>query len=157
MLVFGKISKINIDADEVKLKLEEYDTETVWLKIPHLWTINNKSNRTLEVKALAAAILNEDMTEGILLGVLYNDKDRILVEYKGKDYVRFSDGVMVLHEPDSKKLKIIGDVEVDGNITSTKDISDKNGTVQNIRDWANAHVHSNGNEGANTGAPTSNI
>ena len=158
MLVFGKVSNVNENDYTVKLKLEEYDDETPWLIIPQLWTRNNKSGWLPELQTLCCAYLSEDMTEGFLVSANYNDEDTIMVEFKGKEFIRFSDGVVIEHTPGSGQLKIKADkVIFDCEIICTKDISDKNGTIQSIRDWANQHQHTNGNNGGNTGSPTEEI
>lgn len=157
MLAFGKVSKINEDNYTVKVKLDSHDGfETPWLSVPMPWTRNNKAGFLPEIQSLCAVILSEEMTEGFYLGAIYNDDDKILVEYKGQEFIHFADGVTIAHKPDSKALMIKADkVIFDCDIECTKDISDKNGTVQSIRDWANTHTHRF--EDKVTNKPTSEI
>lgn len=159
MLVYGRVSKVNTEDYTVKLKLDDYDGfETPWLDIPLLYTRGNKSGHIPEIQTLCAAYLTEDMTDGFLIGAKYNDEDKIIVEYKGQDFIRYSDGVTLSHTPGTGQIYVKADSAVfDCNIICTKDIQDKNGTMQSIRDWANTHAHSNGNNGANTGTPTTQI
>lgn len=159
MLIYGTISAINEEDYTVKLICEEYDNfETPWLIIPQLWSVENKSGYLPELKTLAAAYLNEEMTDGFLVSAKYNDNDIILTEFKGKNYIRFSDGVTICHTPKSKSLEITAEnLIVNGNISCSGNIYDKKGSMQNIRDWANSHAHTNGNNGSNTGTPTSQI
>ena len=178
MLVFGKVSKINEDDFTVKLKLEDYETETVWLTIPQLWVKDNKSGYLPDIDSLGCAVLTEDMTEGIFIGAKYNDKDKALFEYKGKAFIKFSDGVCIEHTPDTgalildatlteitSNLVINGDTIFNGNvvvngnslfngnIVCTGHISDFKGSIQEVREAHNNHKHTNGNGGQLTGAP----
>lgn len=44
-----------------------------------------------------------------------------------------------------------------GNITAAGNISDANGSMQEMRDTYNSHEHPNGNNGSPTGAPTTSM
>lgn len=55
--------------------------------------------------------------------------------------------------PEANKGKFAGDVTVDGNIEATGDVSDAAGSMQEMRDTFNGHVHSNP-EGGNVGPAT---
>ena len=159
MLVFGRVSNVNYDDYTAKLQVDEFDNfETPWLVVLQLWTAGNKTGYMPEINTVAAAILNDDMTEGVILGAMYNKTDAVLSECNGNEFVKFSDGVTVSHTPNSNTLEITAEnLIVNGNIVCSGDVSDKAGTIQSIRDWANPHTHSNGNNGADTGAPTSEI
>jgi phage baseplate assembly protein gpV len=121
MLVFGKVTYRNFDDYTVKLLIEELDNfETPWLQIPQLFTVNNKSGYMPDLHSLVAAYLNEDMTEGIVLGSIYNDLHKVLLDYKGDEYIKFADGVLIKHVPNSKKIEIFSqDLEITGNTTIT--------------------------------------
>ena len=54
-------------------------------------------------------------------------------------------------------VSITGDVSVDGAITATGDVSDAAGSMQEMRDTYNAHVHPAANPPGNTAAPTSRM
>lgn len=154
MLVFGKVTNINQNNFTAKLKIEEYDNfETPWLFVPQIFTRNNKSGYLPEINSIVAAILNEDMTNGVILGATYNDEDVVLTEFNGQDFIRFSDGSTIVHSENTLKL-IAKTVIVDGDLKCTGDIEDKKGTMQKIRDIYNSHEHPNGNNGANTGSAT---
>ena len=156
MYIEGIVSKT--DGYRAKLKLEDYDDmETQWLVIPQLFTVDNKSGYIPAIGTLAAAVTNEDMTEGCLIGAIYNDVDTP-PETSANEFIEFSDGVKIKHTTDTQTLEIEAEnIVVKGNIVCSGDVSDGAGTIQSIRDWANSHVHTNGNDGANTGTPTSTI
>lgn len=154
MLVFGEVSYINPKNYTVKLKLKEYDNfETPWLFVPQMWVKKNKSGYLPELNSIVPAILNDDMTEGIIIGALYNDEDVVLTEFENKNFIRFSDGTTIVHSENSLEL-IAQTVIIDGDLRCTGDIEDKKGTMQDIRNTYNSHDHPNGNNGTSTGAPT---
>ncbi len=159
MLVFGRVSNVNYEDYSVKLIIDDYDSfETPWLIVPQLWTGSSKTGFMPEINSVCAAIMNEEMTEGALLGAMYNKTDTVLSTYAGKEFVRFSDGVEICHTPGSSMIEITADqIKINGNILCSGDISDKTGTIQAVREWADLHVHTNGNDGANTGVPTTTI
>ena len=90
----------------------------------------------------------------------------------GQHVTQYSDGATVMYDtqahamavnlPDGGKvtiiaaggLKLVGDTEIDGNLTVTKDINDKAGSMQEIREIHNAHEHNeNGDGGGVTDPP----
>jgi len=179
MYVKGIITQIQ--GYKAKIRIPEYDNfETNFLDIPQLFTMQNKSGHTPEIGALVSAVLNDDMTEGAVLGQIYNDADAAPAELGGAEFVVFSDGVSISHIPGTKKLffnaediivnskitcsddiSCAGDISCEGDIDSKGDITaeekikgdsveDKKGTMQKMRDTYNEHTH----EG-NLGIPTS--
>lgn len=163
MYIEGIVSKIK--GYTAKLKLPQYDdTETEWLVIPQLFTVNNKTGFKPEIGTLVSAVVTDDFTDGCIIGAIYNNVDVPPQNNDGAEFMEFSDGVKIIHVPNSNEVQIVAsklnikaDIVCDGNIIASGDVSDKKGTVQSIRDWANAHVHTNGNNGANTGTPTSSV
>lgn len=157
MLVFGKVTNINQKDFTVKLQVPEYDNfETPWLFVPQIFTRNSKSGYMPEINSIVAAILNEDMSDGVILGSTYNDEDVVLTEFNGQEFIRFSDGSTIVHFENTLKLVaqtviVDGDLKCTGNIQADGDVEDKKGTMQKIRDVYNSHEHPNGNNGASTG------
>lgn len=157
MLVFGKVTNINQNNFTAKLQIPEFDNfETPWLFVPQIFTRNNKCGFMPELNSVVAAILNEDMTEGVVLGATYNDEDVVLTEFNGQEFIRFSDGSTIVHFENTLKL-VAQTVIVDGDLKCTGDVEDKKGTMQKIRDLHNSHEHPNGNNGASTGSPTTQM
>ena len=160
MYVTGIITEIQ--GYKAKIRIPEYDDfETNFLDIPQLFTVSNKSQYLPEIGALVSAVLNDDMTDGAILGQIYNDIDAPDKTMAGAEHITFSDGVSVYHYPNSGQIFIHADTccfdvkefVVTGDIKGQKDISDSKGTMQKMRDTYNSHKHPNGNEGAPTGAP----
>lgn len=152
-----------VEGYKAKIKISEFDDfETNFLDIPQLFTVANKSGYKPEIGALVSAILSDDMTEGAILGQIYNDVDAPDSVLNEAEFIRFSDGVEVYHLPDSNQLFVTADVlcldvntlVVTGDIKGQKDIIDQKGSMQKMRDTFNSHMHTNGNNGSNTGTPT---
>ena len=95
----------------------------------------------------------------MIIGAIYNDEDIIPQDKNNDDFIQFQDGVFISHEDGSNTLKLKADkVIIDcTTLESTGDVKDKKGTMQDIRDWNNSHCHTNGNNGSDTGTPTSKI
>ena len=160
MDVNGIISAV--EGYKAKIIIKEFDDfETNWLDVPQLFTVNNKSGYTPEIGTLVSAVLSDDMTEGAILGAIYNGVDTPPKDMDGMEFFKFSDGVEIYHIPDSNQLFVTADVLcldvnkliVTGDIKAYKDISDEKGSMQKMRDTFNEHLHTNGNNGSNTGTP----
>lgn len=150
------IDNINV---KVKLKVEELDNFiTPWLVVPQLWTVNNKARYMPELNTLMSAILNDDLSCGAILGSIYNDIDKIVEDKNEYDFIQFSDGVSISHKENSNVLELSAKtIKINGNIDCSGDIKDKTSTIQFIREQYNSHTHTNGNNGSNTGEPTSKL
>ncbi len=153
MYVEGIISALDNINYKVKIKIPDMDNfETPWLCVPQKFTVVKKSGYMPELNALASAVLSPDMSCGAILGAIYNDEDKPPEDNINNDFVTYEDNSTISHAPNSNKINFLN-----CNINCDKDISDKNGTMQAIRDFINNHQHSNGNNGSNTGVPTSKI
>lgn len=153
MYVEGIISAVDNINYRAKIKIPEMNNfETQWLVVPQKFTVIKKSGYMPELNALASAILTPDMTHGAILGAVYNDVDSPSENNIDDDFVTYEDNSTISHTPNSNKINFSN-----CDIECNKDISDKNGTMQAIRDFINNHQHSNGNNGSNTGAPISKI
>lgn len=167
MLAFGTVVNIDEKLHRVKLCLPQYDNfETDWLFVPQLSTFKDKSSNLYPINTLCAAVCNDDMTDGCIVGAIYNDEDITVIGDENIKYIAFSDGALFQYDKENHVLDVIvpgranikaENLFVDGNIICSKDISDKNGTVQAIRDWSNKHLHTDGNNGGNTGVPTTRL
>ena len=93
-------------------------------------------------------------------------------ENTNKKYHKFTDGTVLEYDRETHNLNAVVKGTITGkadnttldsplnvleNIVSSKDVSDKKGTMQAIREAFNNHVHTNGNNGSNTGVPTNKL
>ncbi len=165
MYIQGIISAV--EGYKAKIIIKEFDDfETNWLDVPQLFTVNNKSGYTPEIGTLVSAVLSDDMTEGAILGAIYNSIDTPPKEFEGAEFFKFSDGVEIYHIPDSNQLFITADVlclnvnelhvtgdikaqktlQADGNISSKMNVSDAMGSMVEIRAFYNSHLHKDSNQ-----------
>ena len=173
MLVFGEI--ISIKGHRAKLKLRDYDQdESGWFFMPQIFTKNDKASNILEIGSEVSAVTNNPHDDGCIIGALYNDEDLSVSTNRDLKIIKFSDGTTVEYDKASHtfnltikgstninsdnsvnitapKVVITGDLEVSG------DVSDSKSSMQNMRNTYNAHTHGNGNNGANTSTPDSNM
>lgn len=142
MYVEGIISKIQ--GYQAKIKMPQFDDqETEWLHILQLFTVGNKSGFKPAIGTLVAALLSDDMTEGCILGAIYNDEDAPPEDTEGKEFIQFSDGVGITHE-NGQLIFNAQTVIVNADINCSKDISDKTSSMQSMRDTYNSHTNPNG-------------
>lgn len=175
MYITGKIIAIDQTMPRVKIEVKEYDNFiSGWFFVPQLCTVKDKSYNTMELHTLVAAVCTNDMQDGCVIGALYNDEDICILSDKNKKYIFFEDGTKILYDKKEKNLlidavnsinlkavqtnfttdlKIKGNLDVDGDITSTGNISDKAYAMEEMRNKYNSHNHTNGNNGDDTSVP----
>lgn len=92
----------------------------------------------------------KDMEEGEV--ALYTDEGDYIILKRGRIIeVKAGEKLLV----DAPEAEFTGNVHVAGNITCDGDVSDKNGSMQEMRDTFNSHTHSGVQSGSsNTATPT---
>lgn len=175
MFVKGIVIAIDTESPRVKLKLPDYDNfETGWIFVPQLCTVKDKSHNQIAINTLVGACCTENLQDGCVIGALYNDEDICILSDENIKYIFFEDGTELKYDKSEHNLtinckgkvflnavqthfktplNITGDVIINGNITSTQEITDLTGSMTAIRNLYNSHTHSNGNNGADTSAP----
>lgn len=175
MYVTGKIAVIDSEMPRVKIEVEEYDNFlSGWFFVPQNCTVKDKSYNTMALNTLVAAVCTDDLQDGCVIGALYNDEDVCVLSDENKKYIFFEDGTKILYDKQEKNLlidavntinlkavqtsfttdlKIKGNLDVDGDIKATGDITDKAYSMAQMRSKYGGHTHTNGNNGANTGTP----
>lgn len=159
MLVFGNVIAMDEKCPRVKIKIPDMDNfETDWIFVPQLCTVKDKSNNMYELDTLVAAILDDEMKDGVILGALYNDSDICILGDKNIKYIKFEDGTNIIYNKTEHiltadvqggiVLKSTTSIDMEapainmnGEVVGTKNISDKNGSMQQIRDKYNSHTH----------------
>ncbi|MCD8024756.1 MAG: hypothetical protein LUE64_04405 [Candidatus Gastranaerophilales bacterium] len=143
MLIIGEITDIN--EGMVQLTSSDFDFVTPYLYIPQKFTLNGKSGFNLELGALAAAILTDDMTEGVFLGQLYNGVDTSPDNMSDCDFIQFPDGSSISHQAGSNTFEMnVETLKVSGDIISGGNVSDSTSSMQDMRDIYNSHTNPNG-------------
>lgn len=116
----------------------------------------DKEGNILDIDEEVACIMDDNCEDGLCLGAYNTDESPLIITDKDKKYYTFSDGTHF--EYDRKNHIFTGDIKgyasitaettyvkgkliVDGDIISTGDIFDKNGSMQEMRDTYNPHTH----------------
>lgn len=161
MLVFGHITNYD-DCGRVVVELDETGFKTDFIPVLVLNSEKDKSGSPIDINSFVAVILDEtNPMNGVCLGVV-NTLPRKSVD---KLYHEFSDGTILEYDraahiltadvkgeinATATKMTLNGDLYVNGDINCSKDVSDKKGTMQAMREIYNKHK--NLNDG--TAAPT---
>lgn len=169
MLKFGYVTNYD-DCGRVIVQIQDEDEVTTdYLPIVKTFVSKDSSGGTIDTGTLVAVVLDDaNPSSGVCLGVV----DVLPRENVNKSYHKYADGTLLQYDrvthvlsadvkgsivATAKKTSLNSPLFVADNIVSDKDVSDKIGTMQAIRDAFNNHTHSNGNNGANTGVPTKKI
>lgn len=149
MLIFGKVTALDEENARVKLTVPDMDEwETDWLFVPQVCTVKDKSYSLPELNTLTAAVIDDEMIDGCILGSLYNDSDTCILGDKNVKYIKFEDGAAFQYDKSTGvctitagSINITGDVSITGNLTASGDITDKKSSMQDMRDVYNSHKH----------------
>ena len=150
MLVFGKITSIDEANARVKLlipDLDDYETPG-WIFVPQACTVKDKSYNIPAINTLVAAVLDDEMQDGCIIGSIYNDEDVCILGDKDIKYIIFEDGTQFKYDKTTSTCTVIasnisiqGDITLKGNLTASGDITDKVSSMQDMRDTYNSHTH----------------
>lgn len=168
MLKFGHIVKLG-DCGRVIVEFDENGAETDEIPVIVSNSCKDESADTIDIGAFVAVLLDDANPEtAVCLGAVRTTPRKSI----NKKYHQFEDGTNLEYDRENHTLTadVKGEINaiaenttldsplnVTENITSLKDVSDKNGTMQAIRDFINNHVHTDGNNGSNTGKPTTKL
>lgn len=172
-LLFGYVSNIDINA-RVCVKLpqlgERYTTD--FMPVLRTKSKNDKEGVFLDMDEEVAVIYDIEKEDGLVLGAINTDVSMLSIFDRNKQYYTYADGTHFEYDKAQHKAtaniagtteittqKTIhnGDLYVNGSIHCSKDVQDKTGTMQQIREIHNDHDHPNGNNGSPTGKPTTQM
>lgn len=153
----GTVSEVNVKNARVRLKIG--DLLTNWLP----WLTHRAGDDVTWWcpsigEQMAVFSPSGDLAQAFCVPAIYSDllppplpPEELTAK---KVITKFSDGAVFMYDkathtlsialPENGKVKILADVDVDGNITSTKDITDKKRSMQGDRDIYNGHKHADG-------------
>lgn len=168
MLRFGHITNYD-ECGRVVVQFDENGAKTDYIPMLETNSSKDESGNTIDINSLVAVLL-DDMNPmcGVCLGVVRTTTRKSV----NKKYHQFQDGTNLEYDRETHILAadvqgtinaaaadtvLESPLNVKDSITSTNDISDKKGSMQAIRDFINNHTHTNGNNGGNTGVPTSKL
>lgn len=114
MLRFGIISELDPVKGVARVKFEEDDIVSDWLRISVPNTIKNKDEIPYDVNEPVWCIMDEHAETGVIAGSYYTDVNKPLVGDKDTRSVTFSDGTKVQYNRSTGKMLIdcVGSVTV---------------------------------------------
>lgn len=155
-LLFGYVTNIDKNG-RAAVKLPELDEwVTDFLPVMKTKSKNEKENNMLDMDEEVAVLFDDEKQHGVILGAINTDSSPLLISDRNKAYKTFADGTHLEYDKSShvlsanvkgemqlisKKTIHTGDLYVTGNIICSKDITDKKGSMQEIRDVYNSHGH----------------
>lgn len=162
LLRFGYIT--NYINGRVRVQIQDEDN-FITDEIPIIRTnaSRDKTGDTIDSNTLVAVILDDiNPLNGVCLGAVEvmpvdnSDKtfhqftDGTIFEYDRKTHILTADVQGEIHSSSTKTV-LEGDVYINGSVYVTKEVADKKGTMQGIRDIYNKHK--NPNNGASAPIP----
>lgn len=161
MVLLAKVIEADYSDSIPKAKVVVGEITSAWLPMMVNRAGNDRSWWPLEMGEQVVVLSpSGELTQGVVLGSI--NQQSLPANGNSADHHRitYSDGAVIEYDRKAHHLKavlpggattelvsdggvkITGDVEVVGNITATKDITDKTRSMQADRDIYNAHTHS---------------
>lgn len=172
MVLLAKVIEADYSGSIPKAKVVVGEITSAWLPMLVSRAGNDRSWWPLEIGEQVVVLSpSGELTQGVVLGSI--NQQSIPANGNSSDHHRitYSDGAVIEYDRKAHHLKAVlpggattelvsdggvkikGDVEVVGNITATKDITDKTRSMQADRDIYNAHTHSGIKSGPGSTAP----
>lgn len=160
----GVVSSLNIEDCTVKVVFQEFDNSLVSYDLPVMvkQSLQNKDYYLPDVNEQVICIfLATGLESGFVLGSLYNEEDKPVVNNANKRSVTFSDGSYIEYDRENhelnisaKNINLTGDLNITGNIKATGNIngadieasgsiSDSKSSINKMRTIYNSHAHTN--------------
>jgi phage baseplate assembly protein gpV len=169
VLKFGIITKIDPITARARVKFAEDDHQSFWLPILQAKTMNDKFYVLPDIGEQAACLMDENFEDGVVLGTIYSSEDIPKNQTTNEIALNLENGSFANIDKENdvltlafSKVKIIGDIENEGNfkntlgIISDSDITDEKSSMQAMRDVFNPHTHT-GNQGSATSNPSAEM
>ena len=159
MLKFGIVTEVDPKTANARVNFTEDEHQSFWLPILQTKTMRDKFYVLPDKGEQVVCLMDENWEDGVILGAIYSSEDIPQNQSPNEIALNLENGsfVHIDKETDTltlafSKIKLVGDIENEGNITSDGDITDKKSSMQAIRDIYNPHTHI-GNQGSATSKP----
>ena len=165
MLRFGIVSQIDAINVLARVNFGDDDSTSFWLPVMQTKTLKDKFYVMPDVGEQVVCLMDENSEDGVILGAIYSSEDKPKLQSEKEMGINLDCKSSIHADKENqiltvvfKKMKLIGDIEHDGNLKNTKgiksdaDITDKKSSMQDMRDTYNSHNHT-GNQGRPTSAP----
>jgi len=169
MICLGTIIETDYESAVVRVKIG--DIVTAWLPWLERRAGNNISWQAPELSEQVIVLSpSGELNQGVVLRGLYQDTALPPVTSPHKDHMTYADGAVIEYDREAHHLKailpegattelvssggirVVGDVLVEGDITSTKEITDHKRSMSADRGIYNGHDHT-GDSGGSTSTP----
>ncbi len=110
----GVVTKIDEKTGKVKVRFEDTDNvESYWLPVIQKKTLKDKYLQLPDINEHVAVMLDERAEDGVVVGAIYSDADRVPVADKDREHVTFQDGTIIEYDRKNHFLNVL----VKGNVT----------------------------------------
>jgi phage baseplate assembly protein V len=167
MLKYGLVSEFSYEKGKAKVNFQADDIVSDWLPIVYNRTLGDKAFDFLSVNEQVVCLMDENSETGVILGSIYSTADTPSDKAGAKVWGReFEDGTVIKYDQSNHKLTIKvsgsgakvefeGDVEIDGKLKVSDDISTTSGDVKAGVITLKTHKHPGVQTGGGiTGTPT---
>lgn len=112
-LTTGTISAVDATTCRVRVRLPECDNlRTHWLAVLQRNTQNNKDYWLPDINEQVKVLLDDSGTDGVVLGAIYSDIDRPIINDINKRRIDFSDGAFVEYDRKNHVMTLGGQINV---------------------------------------------
>lgn len=114
MIRFGSISELDATKGVARVRFEEDDIVSDWLRVSVPNSASNKDEKWYDVGEHVWCLMDEHSESGLVGGSYYHEGNQPPVGDKDKRAVTFSDGTKIVYDRAAHKLTVecVGDVEV---------------------------------------------
>jgi phage baseplate assembly protein V len=126
MLKFGKISDVDAGKGLARVNFDDDDMVSRWLPMLVLKSKSDKYSYCFDVDEHVACMMDEHCEDGVVMGAIYDSKNKPDGGDKDKLRVKFNDGTAVEYDRKNNKLlvEVKGDIEFKADKTVTIDCPD---------------------------------
>lgn len=169
MLKFGVVTAVNPLTAKARVEFADDNILSYWLPILQKKTLKDKFYSIVDVGEQVACLMDENSEDGVILGSIYTNHDKVPGITKDQHIAKFEDGSFIEYNKENqmltivaKTVNIVGDIYQTGflentdGILSATDITDKKSSMQAMRDIYNEHTHT-GNQGNPTSTPDNSM
>lgn len=115
MLRYGIISEIDTQKGVARVKFEDDEIVSDWLRCSVPGTLKNKWEFPYSINEPVWCMMDEHSEDGVIGGAYYHEGNLPSIKDENKQGVTFYDGTTVIYDTQSNKLEIkcVGDVTVE--------------------------------------------
>ena len=127
MLRFGIVSQIDAINVLARVNFGDDDSTSFWLPVIQTKTLKDKFYVMPDVGEQVVCLMDENSEDGVILGAIYSAEDKPILQNEKEMGINLDCEASVHASKEEqtltvifKKMKLIGDIEHDGNLKNTK-------------------------------------